>query len=77
MTGPNTAGVAGAAYECCELPPKKKLIPMKLNHRVAMPTSAMIAALRPFQPAVARACRYAAYTTQVMNAQTYLASQPQ
>ena len=36
---------------------EKKLIPMKLNHSVARPTSARIAALRPFQPAVARACR--------------------
>src|SRR5215467_11755990 len=37
----------------------------------------MYAALRPRQPAVARACRYPAYTTQVMNAHVSLGSQPQ
>src|SRR4029079_14214695 len=48
---------------------------MKLNHSVPTPTRARMAALRPRHPAVARACRYAAYTTQVMNAQTSLGSQ--
>src|SRR4051794_40002503 len=52
-----TATCSGAAYECWLPLPKKKLIPMKLNHRVAIPTSATIAAERPFHPDVARACR--------------------
>ena len=52
-----TTEVSGAAYECWLPLPKKKLIPMKLNHRVARPTRATIAAERPFQPDVARACR--------------------
>ena len=72
-----TATCSGAAYECWLPLPKKKLIPTKLNHSVARPISATIAAERPFQPEVARACRYAAYTTQVMNAHTSLGSQPQ
>src|ERR1051326_2644288 len=36
-----------------------------------------IADLRPRQPAVARACRYPAYTTHVMNAHVSFGSQPQ
>src|SRR6476659_2650756 len=39
--------------------------------------TATSAALRPFHPAVARACRYPAYSTQVMNDQVSLGSQPQ
>jgi hypothetical protein len=38
-------------------PPKKKLIPTKLNSSDANPISASIAAARPFHPAVARAWR--------------------
>src|SRR3954452_11501965 len=49
----------------------------RLKIITASPTTFTHAAGRPRQPAVVRACRYPAYTTQAMNAQVSLGSQPQ
>ena len=42
-------------YEC--RPETSRLMPTKLNQKLARPTMATIAARRPFQPTVTRACR--------------------
>ena len=47
------------------------------DHFVAERAHHAMQRLAPRQPAVASACRYAAYMTQVMNAQVSLGSQPQ
>ena len=54
-----------------------RLTPSRLNSRQPNPSSWMKAARRPRQPAVTRACRKHAYTTQVMKAQVSVGSQPQ
>ena len=54
-----------------------RLTPTRLKIRQQKPTSWMIWAFLPRHPTVTRACRKQAYTTQVMNAQVSVGSQPQ
>src|SRR5690606_37669595 len=74
-TGPHLSAQPTPAYECS--PTVTRLMKNRLNTIATKPMTLIQAALRSRQPAVDRACRYAAYTTHAMNDTVSLGSHPQ